>query len=91
MNYKEIQLESDHWIVVSEISKGEESFCIWDSIFAYILDLFHCFESCSVSYINRTTNELAHNLAKLQCDLGEHRFWRNSLPPTRCNADHFYN
>ena len=71
MNYKEIQLESDHWIVVTEISKGKESFCIWDSIFAYILDLFHCFESCSISYINRTANELAHNLAKVHCELND--------------------
>ena len=39
------------------------------------------------SHISRTANVLAHNIAKVHCELGEHRIWMNALPPSICNPD----
>ena len=87
---KEVLIESHCAIAVSEIAKGKESFYIQDSIFADILDMLPYFESCSVSHISRNANVLAHNLAKVHREVGDHRLWRNSLPPFLCNDDYVF-
>ena len=38
-----------------------------------ILELSSNFELCVFSHISRRVNVLAHNLAKFQCELGDHR------------------
>ena len=84
---KEMNLESGCLVVVREISKKEESFCEWNSIFMDILELSFDFEHCVFSHINRMANGLTHNLAKFQYELSEYKTWRNALPPSICNPN----
>ena len=87
MNYKSIQLESDCLLTVLEISKKDDSYYEWDCFISEILDLSLEYESCDFFHISRKANNLAHNIAKSECILGEHRIWRNELPPLICNLD----
>ncbi|XWS63953.1 hypothetical protein CRYUN_Cryun06bG0145800 [Craigia yunnanensis] len=52
-----------------------------------IMDRFSAFAFCSFKHICRSVNDLAHNLAQIECDVGEHRMWRGFLPPFVCNPD----
>ena len=82
-----LTVESDSLVAVKEILKGKETFCEWECIIADICDLAREFERCNFCFINRTANECAHNIAKLLCDLGDQKIWRNSWPPFFCNPD----
>ena len=74
-------MKSDSLIAVKEISKKDES------LLSHILELSLDFNSCLFSHISRTSNSLAHSIAKVKCDVGEHRIWEVSLPPCVCNPD----
>ena len=89
MNCQKIQVESDCLLAIKEITKKQDTFCEWISILFDILELSADFESCSFYHISRSANVLAHNIAKFQCELGNHRIWRNALPPLTCNPDSF--
>ena len=71
-NLDNIQLESDCLVAVREVLKKDESFCEWGSVIIDIQDIALEFESCMISHVKRKANNLAHNLTKYQCELGEH-------------------
>ena len=87
MNFSNVHVESDSLIAITEISKKNNSFCQWDCLLSNILELSLNFNSCYFSHVSRSSITLAHNIAKVQCQLGEHRIWRNSLPQSLCNPD----
>ena len=60
---------------------------VWDGIISDILDFSLEDGSCIFTHVRRTSNVLAHNLASLPCETGEHLIWRDSLPPGICNPD----
>ena len=91
LNYTNIQLESDCLVAVKEINKKESSSSEWGSIIMDILELSSEFKFCGISHVTRKANILAHNLAKYHCDLGNHRIWRDTLPPFMCNPDALLN
>ena len=68
--------ESDSLIAVNEISKKKASFCEWDNIISDILQLS---VECDTYSFNR------------RIDIGEHRIWRNSLPPTLIRTQIMFN
>ena len=76
-------------MVVREISKKEDFLFEWNSILMDILDLSLDYEHGVITHVSRRVNGLAHNLAKVQCELGEYKIWRNSLPSFICNPDFF--
>ena len=47
------------------------------------------YEHCVITHVNKRVNGLARNLAKVECELGEYKIWRNSLPSFICNPDFF--
>ena len=59
-------------------------FCEWGGILYDILELSLEFDICLFNHVSKSTNVLTHNIANIHCELGEHRIWRNSLPPL-CN------
>ena len=75
-------MESDSLVAIKEILKRNDSFNEWGGILHDILKLSLEFDSCFFNHVNRLTNVLAHNIAKSQCELGEHRIWRNFLHST---------
>ena len=87
LNYTDIQIESDCLVAVKEINKKESSSSEWGSIIMDIVDYFSEFDYCGICHVTRKANILAHNLAKYHCDLGDHRLWRDALPPFMCNPD----
>ena len=87
LNYTNIQIESDCLVAVKEINKKEPSSSEWGSIIMDIMDYFSEFDYCGICHVTRKANILAHNLAKYHCDLGDHRLWRDALPPFMCNPD----
>ena len=62
-------------------------FCEWASIFQDIHDLSFEFVSCSFGHVNRTLNALAHNLARVHCEVGVRNIWKRFLPPSLCNVE----
>ena len=89
MNVPNVHVESDSLIAIIEITKKNDSFCQWDCLLSDILELSLEFNSCFFSHVSRYANTFAHNIAKVQCQLGEHKIWRNSLPQSLCNPDVF--
>ena len=79
MNCKKIQIKNDCLLTVSKISKKEESYCEWDWFLLEILDLSLEYESCDFYHFSKKTNTLAHNIAKYECVLREHKIKRNEL------------
>ena len=75
MNLQNIQMESDLLIAVKQISKRDEFYCEWDGLLSDILELSLDFNSCFFRHISRTSNTLAHNISKVQSDVGEHKIW----------------
>ena len=84
-DFKDLMVESDCSLVVKEISQKDESLCEWGSLIKDIQDMSIDFNSCSFNHINRCANVIAHNLAQIECAIGEQMVWRNSLPPSLCN------
>ena len=84
-NVKDLLVESDCLMVVKEIKSKEESLFEWGCFIKDIQKRSLDFNLCSFKYINRCANVLAHNLAKVDCEIGEQKVWRNSLPPNFCN------
>ena len=62
-------------------------FCECDCLLFDILELSLEFDLCLFSHISRMTNVLAHNIVKVHCEVGEHRIWKNGLPPFIRNHD----
>ena len=85
--YRDLLVESDSLIAIQEVSKGQGSFCEWESIIVDIVNLALECRSCSFSHVKRAANAFADSLAKLPCDVGVIKQWRNSLPPSFCNPD----
>ena len=73
LNFHNVILESDCLIVVNEIAKKQDSFCVWASILQDIQDLSLEFSSCSFRHVNREVNELAHSIARVHCDIGDRK------------------
>ena len=86
-NIENIQLESDCLVAVKEVLKKDESFCEWGSVIVDIQDISLEFESCMFYHVNRKANAVAHNLAKYQCQFGEHKLWWDAFTPSVCNPD----
>ena len=86
MNMRRIHLESDCLVAVREIHK-EDFLCEWNSILMDILELSLDYDFFVISHVSRKVNGLAHNLAKLEFELGDYKIWRNSLPLMICNPD----
>ena len=87
MNIKKLQLESDCLVAIKEITKAQDTFSEWSSFLMEIVNMSTEFELCSFNYVSRRANVMAHNMAKIQWELGEHRIRRNPLPPMFCNPD----
>ena len=86
-SFSSLIVESDSLIAIQEISKNQESFCEWESIISDIMDLSLLCSNCSFHSIKRSANMCAHDIAKVYCELGSLKEWRNSLPPYLCNPD----
>ena len=86
-SFSSLIMESDSLIVIQEISKNQESFCEWESIIFDIIDLSLLCSNCNFHSIKRSINMCAHNIAKVCCELGSYKEWRNSLPSSLCNPD----
>ncbi|XWS52260.1 hypothetical protein CRYUN_Cryun11dG0053300 [Craigia yunnanensis] len=84
-DFQELLVESDRLMAVKEIAQREESLCEWGSLIKDIQERSMDFNLCSFKHINRCANVLAHNLAKVDCEIGAQKMWRNSLPPSFCN------
>ena len=69
-------VESDSLLVITEISKKNDSLCEWDGIISDILKLSLEGGSCRFNHIRRFTNVLAHNIVCLYCETGDHLIWR---------------
>ena len=87
MGIRNIQLESDCLLAITELSKNDDSFCEWNSILMDIEAESLDYDICLFTHVSRIANALAHNIAKYHCELGDHRIWRNALPPLICNPD----
>ena len=85
MNLRKVQLESDCLLAVREILKKQDSLSEWHSILMDIIKLSLEFEQCEFNHISRRINGLAHSIARVPCELGEFKTWRNSLPPMICS------
>ena len=86
-SFSSLIVESDSSIAIQEISKNQETFCEWESIISDIMDFSLLCSNCSFHSIKRTANMCAHNIAKVCCEVGCYREWRNSLPPSLCNPN----
>ena len=84
-NVKDLLVESDCLMAVKEITSKEESLSEWGCFIKDIQERSLDFNLCSFKHINRYANVLAHNLAKVDCEIGEQKVWRNSLSPNFCN------
>ncbi|OMO66872.1 hypothetical protein COLO4_30308 [Corchorus olitorius] len=79
--------ESDCAIAVREVNDSCGSLHEWGALISDIQVLVSEFHSCVVRSIRRTPNLFAHELAKLDCVVGEKIVWRHSLPIGFCNPD----
>ena len=86
MNYTNIQVQSDCMLAVQDLKKTQVSLSEWHSPFLDIMELESEFNLCGFNFINRRANVLADNVAKVKCELGSCRIWRNCLPGI-CNPD----
>ena len=83
----DLLVESASLVAIQEVTKGQGSFCEWENIILDIVNISLECRSCSFSHVKRSANAFADNLAKLPCDVGVFKVWRNSLPPFFCNLD----
>ena len=80
-------VESDSLVAMHEVSKGQNSFCEWESIIVDIVNLSLECQSCSFKHVRRFANAFVDNLAQMPCNVGDLKVWRNSLPSSFCNLD----
>ena len=80
-NVKDLLVENDCLSAVKEIESKKDSMSEWGCFIKDIQERSLDFHLCSFKHINRCANVLAHNLAKVDCDVREQKIWRNSLPP----------
>ena len=86
--YKNILLETDSLIAVTEIEKGFLSLCEWGNIIFDICYFIEKCDRCRVGHVKREANSLAHNLAKISGFADYDMIWRWELPSSVCNVDY---
>ena len=62
-------------------------FSEWRSLLLDIMNLSSEFNLCNFDFINKSESMLAHNVAKVQYELGSCQIWRNCLSLGLCNPD----
>ena len=72
-SYMDLMVESDSLMAIQKILKRQGPFCEWESIILDIVDLSLECRFCSFCHIRIFANVIAHNLAKLQCALGDYK------------------
>ena len=73
MKFQNVILKTDYLIAVNEMIKKQDSFYECASIFQDIQYLSLEFVSYSVRHVDRGVNVLAHNIAKVQCEIGDRK------------------
>ena len=82
-----LYIESDSLLAIREIEAGQGSMSERFGVISEVLRLSLQYEFSRFSHISKVTNGCAHNLTKIPCNMGEHKVWRNSLPPSFCNPN----
>ncbi|OMO83944.1 hypothetical protein COLO4_22308 [Corchorus olitorius] len=85
--YGRIVLESDSSLAVNEVNKPSDSLHEWRVVVVDIQFIISEFMSSYVVPIRRMPNFFSHELAKIDCIVGEKKVWKQSLPLGYCNPD----
>ncbi|OMO57964.1 reverse transcriptase [Corchorus capsularis] len=81
-----VDAESDSLQAILELNRLTPSLWEGGSLIQQIKDLGSCFDSCSFRHVKRSANKFAHNLAHLECDVGENFVWCG-VPLHVCNPN----
>ncbi|XVF56157.1 hypothetical protein PTKIN_Ptkin06aG0094700 [Pterospermum kingtungense] len=79
LQFSSIWVEFDSLVAIQEIHKGHSSLCEWFVVISNILDLALLCSVSSFLFVRRSFNNLAHQLARVPCALGEHIAWLASV------------
>ncbi|XVF37873.1 hypothetical protein REPUB_Repub20aG0048500 [Reevesia pubescens] len=72
-NFTHLHVESDSLLIVRELNKQSPSFWEWSCISPDIHSLSASFDLCLFKYVPHAINGLAHDIAKLECEIEEQR------------------
>ncbi|XVF53051.1 hypothetical protein PTKIN_Ptkin05aG0068400 [Pterospermum kingtungense] len=75
-----ILVESDLLLAIQEIHNGSISFFEWFAIIHDILNLALCCSVIGFSHVQRSSNVVAHKLARVSYDSGGQQVWLGLLP-----------
>ena len=84
-SFSKVIVGSDAQVAIDMIGKGDLG--LWEGVCLLqdIHDLAATCAVCSLNFIRREGNVLAHRLAMVQVEIGSFSVWHHSFPLTLCN------
>ncbi|XP_019198406.1 PREDICTED: uncharacterized protein LOC109192287 [Ipomoea nil] len=79
INLHNVQIECDAQLVVQSLNHVQEvSSC--DLVLLDVIDMLRSLTGVAISYVNRTANSVAHNLAREACSMSVRQEWVSTPP-----------